>query len=75
MKREQIIERIKDTAKQITANPVDVFTSGSIYPKCYLSIIAENIGGYNRPGERLTPDMCPTQLLAYVQGMAAALNK
>lgn len=50
---------------------MEVFTCGAIYPKCYLSTVGEVIGGMNRPGMRLTPDMRPTELLAYVQGMAA----
>lgn len=75
MKREQIINKVKETAKQITANAVEVFTSGEIYPKCYLSTVGEVIGGYNRPGERLTPDMRPAELLAYVRGMAAMITK
>lgn len=75
MKREQIINKVKETAKQITAEAVDVFTCGEMYPKCYLAIVSENIGGYNRPGKRLTPNMRPTELLAYTQGMAAMTNK
>ncbi|MBD5367299.1 MAG: hypothetical protein HDR82_09950 [Bacteroides sp.] len=75
MKREQIINKVKETAQQITANTVEVFTSWSIYPKCYLATVGEVIGDYNRPGMRLTPDMRPTELLAYVRGMAATATK
>lgn len=75
MKRSEIINKAKTTAKNIIPEAVNVFTCGAIYPKCYLATISESIGGYDRPGERLTPDMRPTELLAYVQGMAAALNK
>ncbi|MDE6649158.1 MAG: hypothetical protein K2K45_04440 [Muribaculaceae bacterium] len=75
MKRERIINKVKETAKQITAEAVNVFTCGAIYPKCYLAIVSESISGFDRPGERLTPDMRPTELLAYVQGMAAMTNK
>jgi len=75
MKRSEIIKKAIATAQQITTNAVNVFTSGEIYPKCYLSTVAENIGGYDRPSERLSPDMRPTELLAYVQGMAAAQSK
>lgn len=74
MKREQIIKKVKETAKQITAESVEVFTCGSIYPKCALYTVGEVIGGYNRPGKRITPDMRPTELLAYVLGMAQAIN-
>ena len=70
MKREQIIKRVKEVAKQITAESVEVFTCGAIYPKCALY----TIGDYNRPGKRITPDMRPTELLAYVRGMAQAIN-
>lgn len=74
MKREQIIKRVKEVAKQITAESVEVFTRGAIYPKCALYTIGEVLGGYNRPGKRITPDMRPTELLAYVQGMAQVFN-
>lgn len=70
MKREQIVKRIVEAAQAFNKN-VNVFTCGAIYPKCYLAPVSENIGGYDRPGERLTPDMLPTHLLAYVQGMAS----
>lgn len=74
MKREQIIKRVKEVAKQITAESVEVFTCGAIYPKCAFYTIGEVIGGYNRPGKRITPEMLPTELLAYVRGMAQAIN-
>lgn len=74
MKREQIIKRVKEVAKQITAESVEVFTCGAIYPKCALYTIGEVIGGYNRPGKRITPEMLPTELLAYVRGMAQAIT-
>lgn len=73
MKREQIISRIIETAKALTNERVNVFTSGTIHPKCYLATVSENIGGYDSPSKRLTPDMLPTYLLAYVQGMASKL--
>ena len=73
MKREQIVKRIIETAKALTNERVNVFTCGAIHPKCYLAIVSENIGGYDRPGERLTPDMLPTYLLAYVQGKVSNL--
>lgn len=75
MKREQIINKIKEAANGITNNAVEVFTNGANYPKCQLCYISEYIGVYARPGEPITPYMRPTELLAYVQGMAAALNK
>lgn len=75
MKREDIIKRVKETARQFTTNPVEVFTSGAIYPKCALYTIGEVIGGYNRPGKSITPDMRPTELLSYVSGMAHANRK
>ncbi len=74
MKREQIIKRVKEVAKQITAESVEVFTCGAIHPKCALYTIGEVIGAYNRPGKRITPEMLPTELLAYVRGMAQAIN-
>lgn len=74
MKRELIIKRVKEMAQQITAESVEVFTCGAIYPKCALYTIGEVIGGYNRPGKRITPDMRPAELLAYVQGMTQAIN-
>ena len=73
MKREQIIKRVKEVAKQITAESVEVFTCGAIYPKCALYTIGEVIGGYNRPGKRITPEMLPTELLASVRGRAHAI--
>lgn len=73
MKREQIVSRIKETAKALTNERVNVFTCGAIYPKCYLASVSERIGGFDRPGKRLTPDMLPTYLLAYVQGMVSKL--
>lgn len=74
MKREQIIKKVKETAKHITSETVDVFTCGAIYPKCALYTVGEVISGYKRPGGRITPDMRPTELLAYVSGMARAIN-
>lgn len=67
MEREKIVSKIKEAAQPITMGMVEVFTSGEIYPKCYLGII----GDYNYPKERVTPDMLPTELLAYVRGKAA----
>lgn len=74
MKREQIIKKVKETAQPIYAEAVEVFTSWGIYPKCYLATVGAVEGGYKRPGGRITPDMHPTELLAYVSGMARAIN-
>lgn len=74
MKRELIIKKVKETAKHITSESVEVFTCGAIYPKCALYTVGEVIGCYNRPGKRITPDMRPTELLAYVSGMVQAIN-
>ena len=70
MKRADIIKRVKETAKQLTAEPPEVFTSGAIYPKCALYTADSD----NRPAKRITPDMRPTELLAYVSGMAQVIN-
>ena len=75
MKREKIIQEIKETARQITNEMTDVFTCQAIYPKCYLATVGEVIGGYNRPGKNITPEMRPTELLAYVKGMAQVINR
>ncbi len=69
MKREQIIAKIKEEARKLTDEETDVFTSREIYPKCALQFVSESIGGFNRPGNRITPDMLPTELLAYVRRM------
>lgn len=74
MKREQIIMQVKETAQPIYAKTVEVFTSWGIYPKCYLATVGAVEGDYKRPGERITPDMRPMELLAYVQGMTQAIN-
>lgn len=74
MKREQIIKRVKETAQPIYTEAVEVFTSWGVYPKCYLATVGAVEGGYKRPGGRITPDMRPTELLAYVKGMAQAIN-
>lgn len=66
MKREQIINKIKEATARMAAAEVEVYTCGDIYPKCW----AESTRGGFR-----TPAMRPTELLAYVNGMAAALNK
>jgi hypothetical protein len=66
MKREQIINKIKEVTARLTAAEIEVCTCHDIYPKCW----AESTHGSFR-----TPAMRPTELLAYVNGMAAALNK
>lgn len=71
MKREQIINKIKEVAARLFDAETEVYASGMTYPKCWLARVGEVEGRYKRPGERLTPDMRPSELLAYVQGMAA----
>lgn len=70
MKREQIVKRIIETAQTFNAI-AEVYTSGEMYPKCYLAEKGANINGWDRIGKRLSPNMLPTHLLAYVQGMVA----
>lgn len=65
MKREQIINKIKEVAKQLTAAEVEVYTCRDIYPKCWAE---------SKYGSFRTPTMHPTELLAYCKGMAAAKN-
>ena len=66
MKREQIINKIKEVTARLTAAEVEVYTCRDIYHKCW----AESTHGSFR-----TPAMRPSELLAYCKGMAAALNK
>lgn len=66
MKREQIINKIKEVTARLTAAEVEVYTCRDIYPKCWAA---------SKYGSFKTPAMRPTELLAYVQGMAAALNE
>lgn len=70
MKREQIIKRVKEVAKQMIPEAVEVYTSGEMFPKCYLATIGE----CDLPKERITPNFRPAELLAYVQGMAQVFN-
>lgn len=74
MKREQIINKIKEVAAQLTAAEVEVYTNREMYPKCYLAVVANMTNGYKEPRTRLTPNMRPTEVLAYCKGMAAAKN-
>lgn len=64
MKREQIIAKIKETAKSIYGDNIDVHTSRDLYPKCY--VVSLNEKGFVE--RQLTPAYRPSELLSYVQG-------
>lgn len=62
MKRKEIIDKVKEAIWRLTASEIEVHTCRDIYPKCWAA---------SKYGSFTTPVMRPTELLAYVQGMAA----
>lgn len=70
MKRETVIKQIKDVLHELYGENTGVYTNLGIYPKCFACITTEK-GTVTR---RLSYNMRPTELLAYVNGMKFSIN-